>query len=311
MHPKRLSSGRRDGKLAQKTRFVESIKHSEETSFSVSNRDIDSTAAIARERDGVPVTYAIVRIENVSTRFAAASKSGVEVLCDVDLTIERGGIVSIIGPSGCGKSTLLYMVAGLEKPTSGHIRVDGDIVTRPDPRVGIVFQEFRIFPWLTVMKNVTFGLEVKGKTSRDEREAIARRYIRMVGLEGAEDRLPKQLSGGMKQRVAIAQTLACDPELVLMDEPLGSLDSLTRETLQDELLRIWGESHKTILLVTHSIEEAIYLGRRVVVMAPRPSHVLHSFDVPLPYPRDPSMRTSLVAGELRTAIWNMLRGASA
>jgi NitT/TauT family transport system ATP-binding protein len=277
----------------------------------VAHRDSDSRASTVWAHDDARATDAIVSIENVSKRFASANEAGVDVLRDVDLTVERGGIVSIIGPSGCGKSTLLYMVAGLEKPTSGQIRVGGDIVTRPDPRVGIVFQEFRIFPWLTVMKNITFGLEVKGKTSREEREAIARRYIDMVGLQGAEDRLPKQLSGGMKQRVAIAQTFACDPELVLMDEPLGSLDSLTREALQDELLRIWAESGKTILLVTHSIEEAIYLGRRVVVMAPRPSRVLRSFDVPLPYPRDPSMRTSAIAGELRAEIWNMLRGTSA
>ena len=252
---------------------------------------------------------AIVRIEQVSKRFGPPGAAGVDVLRDVDLSIEKGGIVSIIGPSGCGKSTLLYMIAGLESTTSGRISIAGDAVTRPDPRIGIVFQEFRVFPWLTVRKNVTFGFEIKGMGNAREREVIAQRYIKMVGLQGAEQRLPKELSGGMKQRVAIAQTFACDPEVVLMDEPLGSLDSLTRETLQDELLRIWAESGKTILLVTHSIEEAIYLGHRVVVMGPRPSHVLHSFDVPLPCPRTPAMRTSAVAGELRLAIWDMLRGA--
>ena len=249
----------------------------------------------------------IVRIEGVSKRFGA----GGDVLQDVDLSVAKGDIVSIIGPSGCGKSTLLYMTAGLEPISAGTIRIAGDKVTKPDPRVGIVFQEFRIFPWLTVLKNITFGLEIKGVGDARSREETARRYIKMVGLEGAENRLPKELSGGMKQRVAIAQTFACNPEVVLMDEPLGSVDSLTRETLQDELLRIWAESGKTILLVTHSIEEAIYLGRRVVVMAPRPSRILHSFDVPLPYPRTPAMRTSPEVGELRLAIWEMLRSASA
>ncbi len=256
-------------------------------------------------------TMVEVELRAVTKTFPQAKGGGVTTLDGVDLVVDKGGIVSIIGPSGCGKSTLLYMIAGLLMPTAGEILVGGNRVTKPDPRIGIVFQEFRIFPWKTVLQNIVFGLELKGSGSAQERAEIAERYIQMVGLQGFEKRLPKELSGGMKQRVAIAQTFACDPEVVLMDEPLGSVDSLTRETLQDEVLKLWAESGKTILLVTHSIEEAVYLGQRVVVMSPRPSKVLQVFDVPLPFPRSPDMRTGAVAAALRGKIWNLVRGGDA
>ena len=253
----------------------------------------------------------MVELRGVTKTFPQAEGGGVLTLSGVDINVGKGGIVSIIGPSGCGKSTLLYMIAGLLMPTAGEILVGGKRVTKPDPGIGIVFQEFRIFPWKTVLQNVIFGLELKGTGSAAERAAITRSYIRMVGLQGFEKRLPKELSGGMKQRVAIAQTFACDPEVVLMDEPLGSLDALTRESLQDEVLKIWAASGKTILLVTHSIEEAIYLGQRVIVMSPRPSKVLQVFDVPLPLPRTPEMRTGSVAAKLRAQIWALVRGGEA
>jgi NitT/TauT family transport system ATP-binding protein len=227
----------------------------------------------------------------------------------VDLEIQSSKITSIIGPSGCGKSTLLYMVAGLIQPTSGEIRVGGSTMTRPDRRIGIVFQEFRIFPWLTVRDNVLFGLKLVQAKLR-ERMAIADRYIGMVGLKGFEDHYPKQLSGGMKQRVAIAQTFACDPEVVLMDEPLGSVDALTRETLQQEILNIWSQSGKTIIVVTHSIEEAIFLGHQVVVMSPRPTKILKTFDIPLGFPRTVAMRGDPAVAQLRMQIWDLLKGAS-
>jgi ABC-type nitrate/sulfonate/bicarbonate transport system ATPase subunit len=250
-----------------------------------------------------------VHIERVTKVFGASPSSGVLTLDGVDLDIESGQIVSIIGPSGCGKSTLLYLIAGLLPPTSGQIRVGGDPVRKPDPRIGIIFQEFRIFPWLTVQRNVTFGLEVGGHDAR-ARGDLAQKYIGMVGLQGFENHYPKQLSGGMKQRVAIAQTFACDPEVVLMDEPLGSLDALTREVLQDEILKIWAASGKTIVLVTHSIDEAIYLGQKIVVMSPRPTKIIRTFDVPLPFPRTPVMRTNPDAAALRLQIWDMLRGTA-
>jgi NitT/TauT family transport system ATP-binding protein len=223
--------------------------------------------------------------------------------------VEQGKITSVIGPSGCGKSTLLYMIAGLIQPTSGEIRVGGSVMTRPDPRIGIVFQEFRIFPWLTVRDNVLFGLKLARPKSGKHID-IADRYIGMVGLRGFEDHYPKQLSGGMKQRVAIAQTFACDPELVLMDEPLGSVDALTREVLQQEILNIWSQSGKTIVLVTHSIEEAIFLGHQVVVMSPRPTKILKTFDVPLPFPRTTEMRGDPTLAQLRLQIWDLLKGAA-
>lgn len=271
--------------------------------------NIRSTAVLSvegtRPDPGPATTH--VEIHGVSKTFDSRQEKGVLALKGVDLSLSRGEFVSIVGPSGCGKSTLLYMIAGLLMPSSGIISIDGEKLTKPDPRIGIVFQEFRIFPWKTALENVTFGLELKRRGNAAERADIARQYLRMVGLEGAENLLPKELSGGMKQRVAIAQTFVCAPEVVLMDEPLGSVDSLTRETLQDEILRIWGESKKTILLVTHSIEEAIYLGQRVVVMSPRPGSVVDIFDVPLSYPRKPDMRTSPVVGELRNVIWELIK----
>jgi NitT/TauT family transport system ATP-binding protein len=243
------------------------------------------------------------------TKVFGTAPNTTQTLDGVDLKVEQGRITSLIGPSGCGKSTLLYMIAGLMPPTSGEIRVGGTVMMRPDPRIGIVFQEFRIFPWLTVRDNVLFGLKLSRPKSGKHIE-IADRYIGMVGLRGFEDHYPKQLSGGMKQRVAIAQTFACDPELVLMDEPLGSVDALTREVLQQEILNIWSQSGKTIVLVTHSIEEAIFLGHQVVVMSPRPTKILKTFDVPLPFPRTPEMRGDPAVAQLRLQIWDLLKGAS-
>lgn len=217
--------------------------------------------------------------------------------------------MTIVGPSGCGKSTLLYMIAGLVHPTSGQILLDGNLVTAPNPHCGIVFQEFRILPWRTVIQNVSFGLELKNHMSAKERRQAARHYIDIMGLQGFENHLPKELSGGMKQRVAIAQALACEPEIILMDEPFGSLDAMTRENLQDEILRIWQSTGKTILFVTHSIEEAIYLGQRVLILSPRPGTVRSEFSIPLPYPRISEMRTSTTAVSLRQNISRIIQAS--
>jgi NitT/TauT family transport system ATP-binding protein len=248
-----------------------------------------------------------VSVESVSKTYCSVRNETTVALKDVDLAIAKGEFVTIVGPSGCGKSTLLYMISGLVSPSGGRILVDDQPVTGPNPRCGIVFQEFRIFPWRTVRQNVTFGLELRNHLSGKERQETARRYLRLVGLQGFENHLPKELSGGMKQRVAIAQTLACEPEVILMDEPFGSLDSLTRENLQDEVLRIWRESGKTILFVTHNIEEAAYLGQRVLVMSPRPGTVVREFAVPLPEMRIPEMRTSSVVTEIRQQIWPIIQ----
>jgi len=199
-------------------------------------------------------------------------KSEFTAIKDVNLTIDKGEFISIVGPSGCGKSTLLDIIAGLAKPNEGEIYIDNKLITGPDLDRGIVLQGYALFPWRTVRHNVEFGLEIKG-VPKSQRKDISQKFIELVGLKGFEDRYPYELSGGMKQRVAIARALAYDPEVLLMDEPFAAVDAQTRETLQDELLRIWEETHKTIIFVTHSIEEAVLLSDRVAVMSANPGAI--------------------------------------
>ena len=203
---------------------------------------------------------------------------------DFTLAINEGEFATIVGPSGCGKSTLLDIISGLTKPRSGEIHIDGKLVTGPALDRGFVMQGYALLPWRTVYKNIAYGLEIK-KVPRRERKAICEKYIHLVGLEGFEDRYPNELSGGMRQRVAIARALAYDPEVLLMDEPFAAVDAQTRETLQDELLRIWSRTRKTIILVTHSIEEAVLLSDRVVVMTARPGRIQEILVSDLPRPR--------------------------
>jgi NitT/TauT family transport system ATP-binding protein len=203
----------------------------------------------------------------------------------IDLQVADGEFVSVLGPSGCGKSTFLFMVAGFEAPTGGRISVAGEPVTRPGPDRGVVFQEYALFPWLTVLDNVAYGLREQGMDRR-EREEIARRYVAQVGLEGFADRRPHELSGGMRQRVALARVLAIRPHILLMDEPFGALDEQTRFLLQEALLRIWERERKTVIFVTHSLEEAVFLSDRVVVMTARPGRVKEIVSVDLPRPRE-------------------------
>jgi len=208
-------------------------------------------------------------------------------LKDINLSIPRGQFVCLLGPSGCGKSTLLNAIAGFAPPTSGTVVADGARVEAPGPARGMVFQEYALFPWMTVEQNIGFGLEIKGMA----RARIAARVAQLLALLSLEDfakRYPKDLSGGMRQRVAIARVLALDSPIMLMDEPFGALDALTRRNLQDELLRIWAELKKTVIFVTHSIEEAIYLADRIVVMTYRPGTVKRDLLVTLPRMRDPS-----------------------
>lgn len=223
-------------------------------------------------------------IEKVTKVYGASSRAPVAALEETDLAIERGRFVCILGPSGCGKSTLLLMVAGLVKPTTGSIRVGGALVTGPGPERGLVFQEYGLFPWLTVLGNIGFGLDCRG-TPREERAAIVEKYVRLTGLVGFESRYPHELSGGMKQRVAIARTLANNPRVLLMDEPFGAVDALTREFLQDEILRLWRVERKTILFVTHSMMEAAYLADEIVMLTVRPGRVFARVPVPLEHPR--------------------------
>lgn len=202
-------------------------------------------------------------------------------LDEVSLVVQTGEFVSIVGPSGCGKSTLIHILAGFLKCDEGLVLVNGERISGPDMDRGVVFQEYALFPWRTVLGNITYGLESKGM-SRSQRDAVAARYIKRIGLCGFENCFPKQLSGGMKQRVAIARTLAYEPNILLMDEPFGALDAQTRELIQDQLLDLWQETGKTILLITHDVTEAVFLSQRVVVMTSRPGRVKAEFHVPFP-----------------------------
>lgn len=208
----------------------------------------------------------------------------VTAILDVSLEVVQGEFVSLVGPSGCGKTTLLNMIAGFIPPSQGAIILDGRSVRGPGPDRGVVFQSFALFPWKTVLENVTFGPKMRG-VSREERERIGREYLSLVGLAGAEGRYPAELSGGMQQRVGVARALANRPDILLMDEPFASVDAQTRMTLQEELTRIWQERRPTVLFVTHDVEEAVFLANRVVVLSSAPGRVVAELLVPLPRPR--------------------------
>ncbi len=223
----------------------------------------------------------------------------------VNLKVKKGEFLTIVGPSGCGKSTFLDMIAGLAHPSYGEIYIDRKLIKGPALDRGIVLQGYALFPWRTVRQNVDFGLEIKGVAKR-ERSNISQKNINLVGLQGFEDRYPYELSGGMKQRVAIARALAYDPEVLLMDEPFAAVDAQTRETLQDELLRIWEETHKTIIFVTHSIDEAVFLADRVAVMTVNPGTIKEVVKINLPRPRI-GIRSSAEFGRIRQLIWELLQ----
>jgi NitT/TauT family transport system ATP-binding protein len=221
----------------------------------------------------------------------------------VSLDIADEEFVTVVGPSGCGKSTLLSMAAGLVEPTAGDVLVDGAAVSGPGPDRGVIFQQYALFPWLTVRKNVEFGLKLTD-LSAAERRRRADRAIELVGLTDFADALPKTLSGGMKQRCAIARAYAVDPRVLLMDEPFGALDALTRVQLQDQLLRTWSRDRRTVLFITHDVDEAVYLARRVVVMAARPGRIQTVVDVDLPYPRTEEIRLSAEFSRIRNDVWH-------
>ena len=226
----------------------------------------------------------MIEVDHVSQTFRTSGRQDHLALSDISLTIEDGAFVSILGPSGCGKSTLLYIVGGFVTPTEGEVRVKGRAITGPGPDRGPVFQEFALFPWKTVLGNVMYGPRQQGVKSA-EAEAQSRRLIEMVGLKGFENFYPKELSGGMKQRVALARTLAYHPAVLLMDEPFGALDAHTRTRLQNDLLNIWERDRKTVLFVTHSVDEAVFLSDKVVVMTRAPGRIKQIVDIELPRPR--------------------------
>jgi NitT/TauT family transport system ATP-binding protein len=231
-------------------------------------------------------------------------KEGGEMVAleETDLQVKNGEFVCILGPSGCGKTTLLRIIAGLQRPTTGRITIKGKEITGPGSDRGMVFQEFGLLPWRTVRSNVEFGLELKG-VGRSERTKVSTRLIEMVGLTGFEEAHPNELSGGMKQRVGIARALATDPAILLMDEPFGALDAQTRNLMQKELLRIWKETKKTVIFVTHSVDEAVFLADRIIVLSGRPGHIKDIYDIPLEKPMD---RASPDFANLRKCILNEL-----
>lgn len=245
-----------------------------------------------------------VKIDHVEKVFET-KKGKMVALNGVDLDIRENEFICVVGPSGCGKSTILNIIAGLLPATSGAVYVDGNKVEGTGPERGVVFQQYALFPWLTVMKNVMFGLKLKGM-KEDEARAIAMRYIKMVGLEEFVDSYPKELSGGMKQRVAIARAYAVQPEVLLMDEPFGALDAQTRTQLQTELLRTWEEERKTCFFITHDVEEAIILATRVVIMSARPGRIKDIVDVNIPYPRDQETKMSREFMDLKNYIWGQV-----
>ncbi|HEY1543981.1 MAG TPA: ABC transporter ATP-binding protein [Xanthobacteraceae bacterium] len=219
-----------------------------------------------------------IRIRGVSKTYESGD-GHVRALDRTDLAVGEGEFVSIVGPSGCGKSTLLYVVGGFI-PADGEVLVDDRKIDGPGIERGVVFQEYALFPWLTVRRNILYGLENR-RLSADERNRVADRLIGVIGLRNFEHRYPRELSGGMKQRVALARTLACDPAILLLDEPFGALDAQTREVMQDELMRIWLETRKTVLMVTHDVNEAVFLSNRICVMSARPGRIVAEFKVDL------------------------------
>ena len=221
------------------------------------------------------------------TYFDIGRKEEIVALKEFSLEVGAGEFVTILGPSGCGKSTLLNILAGFEPATSGEALLDGKLIGKPGPDRGVVFQEYALFPWLTVMGNIMVGLKEKS-LPRTECERIAHSYIGMAGLRGFEDKYPQELSGGMRQRVSLIRALAIDPKILLMDEPFAAVDAQTRGVLQRELLKAWKTTGKTILFITHNVEEAIFLGQRVVVMTARPGRIKEIIEVKIPYMRDPT-----------------------
>ena len=254
--------------------------------------------------NGFTPTPTKLELKNISMLYSRRGRR-FEALHDVSIHVDAGQFISIVGASGCGKTTLLRIVDGLTTPTRGEVWVDGTKVDRPGPDRGFVFQHDALFPWRTVLDNVVFGLEVQGKSKRDARER-ADALVRLVGLSGFEQHFPHELSGGMRQRANLARALTIDPDVLLMDEPFASLDAQTREIMQVELLRIWRSNKKTVLFVTHQIDEAVYLADRVVVMTSRPGQVKAVLEVDIPRPRDLSVKRTPRFLELVDEIWKMI-----
>ncbi|QIN80006.1 ATP-binding cassette domain-containing protein [Rubrobacter marinus] len=253
----------------------------------------------------------LLKIQDLSFRYPgeSADELGILALEGIEVDVREGEFVSIVGPSGCGKSTLLSVVGGLVSGFEGSVSIRGEEVRKPHPDIGVVFQEDSTFPWRNALRNVEFGLELRG-VPKEERRRRAQEILRLFGLEGFEQRFPGHLSGGMKQRVAIARTLVLEPEILLMDEPFGALDEQTRIILGEELLRIQQELRQTVLFITHNIQESIMLSDRVVILSARPGRIKAVMDVDFPRPRDSTLISSTHFAELVGKIWAVLRDES-
>lgn len=243
-----------------------------------------------------------IQVQNITKTFELSNGETFSALGGVSLDVAENEFITVVGPSGCGKSTLMNVLAGLEEPTSGAALVDGQEVKGPGPERGVIFQQYALFPWLTVRQNVEFGLKT-AKTPAAESRERAQYFIDMVGLSDFADSLPKTLSGGMKQRCAIARAYAMNPSILLMDEPFGALDALTRVRMQEHLLQTWDQEKRTIVFITHDVDEAAFLANRVVVMAARPGRIHRIIDVDLPYPRTEEVRLSPEFAAVRNEIW--------
>ena len=243
-----------------------------------------------------------IEISGVTQEFE--KKDGKFLALDtVNLNVEQNEFICVVGPSGCGKTTLLNIIAGLCKPTTGTVKVRGELVPGPGKGKGVVFQQYALYPWLTVEKNVEFGMRMKG-VPKAERAEIAKKYIDLVGLSKFAKAYPKELSGGMKQRVAIARAYATAPEVLLMDEPFGALDAQTRAQLQENLLKTWEQERKTCFFITHDVEEAVLLATKIIIMSAGPGHITEIVPVTLPYPRTQQTKLTSEFNELKNQIWN-------
>ena len=247
----------------------------------------------------------ILSAEHVGKTFEAGRGDSVVAIQDLSFEVAEGEFVCILGASGCGKSTLLNMFAGFTQPTTGTVRLRGEPILKIEPRCGMVFQSYALFPWKTVRANVEFGLKMQG-VGAAERTRRAARFIDMVKLTGFENNYPAELSGGMQQRVTLARSLAANPEVLLMDEPFAALDAMTRQVMQEELLRIHAESRKTVLFITHSIDEALILSRRIVVLSARPGRVKAILDNDLPEPRHVDVQLSPAYAALKARVWSLV-----
>jgi len=248
-----------------------------------------------------------IAFNNVSVRFLTPGGGQMQVVDNVSYSIRDREFVSVIGPSGCGKTTMLNMVAGFMQPSGGSVTLDGKPISGPGPDRGVIFQEYGVFPWLTVKDNIAFGLNLRAnRRTAAERDQICARYLRLMGLAEFAEAWPRMLSGGMRQRLALARAYAVKPEFLLMDEPFGALDAQTRSAMQDLLLEVLAAENKTVLLITHSVEEAIYLSNRIIVMTARPTRIRDIIEVPFPYPRASSLHESSEFGELRAHVRDLV-----